>query len=64
MENAIHHLRAVSADSPMHRETADLLPLIELRMDRPQDFPAAEQARFHNLRSRYSAALYKLALVF
>jgi hypothetical protein len=46
LKAAIHHLRAITADSPMHREAAELLPLLELRMDRPQDFPAIEQARF------------------
>jgi hypothetical protein len=46
MEAAIHHLRVIPADSPMHREAVELIPLIELKMDRLQDFPAIEQARF------------------
>jgi hypothetical protein len=46
METAMHHLRVIPVDSPMHREATDLLLLLELRMDRPQDFAAIEQARF------------------
>ena len=55
METAIHHLKAISANSPMHREAADLLSLLELRMDRPQDFPAIEQARFLSCMARDEA---------
>ena len=51
---AIHHLRVIPAEAPMHREAVELIPLIELRMDRPQDF-AIEQARFLSCMARDKA---------
>ena len=43
---AILHLEAIPADAREYREAADLLALARDRRDRPEDFPAIEEARF------------------
>jgi len=46
LKTAIRHLEAIPPESDVYAQAAELLPLLRLKRDRPQDFPAVEQAKF------------------
>jgi hypothetical protein len=52
---AIHHLEVIPAESPAHPMATDLLPLVRVLRDRPQDFAAEEHASFQRCVARIRA---------
>lgn len=52
---AIRHLEAIPPESDVYAQAAELLPLLRLKRDRPQDFPAVEEASYRSCIARSKA---------
>ena len=51
----IHHLEVIPEDSPPFAQATDLLSLLRIQRDRPQDFEIAERSRFQKCMARVKA---------
>jgi hypothetical protein len=56
LKNAIRHLEAIPAESDVYLRAEALLPLVRLKRDRPQDFPAVEEARYRGCMAKAHAS--------
>jgi hypothetical protein len=55
MKAAIHHLEVIPAGDSFGQWATQLLPLLRLKRDRPQDFPAAEEAKYRSCMAKAKA---------
>jgi hypothetical protein len=60
LKTAIRHLEAISPGSDGYLKAAEVLPFLRLKRDRPQDFPAVEQARFLSCIASFKAERTKI----
>ena len=59
LKTVIHHLEAIPKDSRNYEDVADMLPLLRIQRDRPQDFDAAERAKFQECKTEVNAEIEK-----